>query len=39
MSFDIGVKLATTWYSNRLQADCRRPQPDEMRRIFANLGL
>ena len=32
-------KLATTWYSNRLQADSRRPQPDEMRQIFADLGL
>jgi len=31
--------LATTWYSTRLQANSRRPQPDEMRRIFAGLGL
>ena len=31
--------LATTWYSNRLQEDSRRPQPDEMRTIFAGLGL
>jgi hypothetical protein len=31
--------LATTWYSNRLQEDSRRPQPDEMRVIFAGLGL
>jgi hypothetical protein len=32
-------KLATTWYSTRLQPDSRRPQPDEMRGIFAALGL
>jgi hypothetical protein len=32
-------KLATTWYSNRLEEDSRRPQPDEMREIFAGLGL
>jgi hypothetical protein len=31
--------LATTWYSTRLQEDARRPQPNEMRAIFANLGL
>ena len=31
--------LATTWYSNRLQADSRRPQPEEMRQIFADIGL
>ncbi|MGD8277457.1 MAG: hypothetical protein PVH00_05495 [Gemmatimonadota bacterium] len=31
--------LAMTWYSTRLQADSRRPQPDEMREIFAGLGL
>jgi len=31
--------LATTWYSTRLQEDSRRPQPDEMREIFAGLGL
>ena len=31
--------LATTWYSTRLQVDSRRPQPDEMRSIFAALGL
>ena len=32
-------KLATTWYSTRLQEDSRRPQPDEARAIFAGLGL
>jgi hypothetical protein len=31
--------LATTWYSTRLQENSRRPQPDEMRAIFASLGL
>jgi hypothetical protein len=31
--------LATTWYSTRLQEDSRRPRPEEMRRIFAGLGL
>lgn len=31
--------LAHTWYSTRLQPDSRRPQPEEMRRIFAGLGL
>ena len=31
--------LATKWYSTRLQEDSRRPQPDEMRGIFAGLGL
>ncbi len=31
--------LATTWYSTRLQEDSRRPAADEMRKIFAALGL
>jgi len=31
--------LATVWYSTRLQESSRRPQPDEMREIFARLGL
>jgi hypothetical protein len=31
--------LATAWYSTRLQENSRRPQPDEMRSIFAALGL
>jgi len=31
--------LATTWYSTRLQENSRRPQLDEMRSIFAGLGL
>ena len=32
-------KLSVTWYATRLQADSRRPQPSEMRAIFASLGL
>ena len=31
--------LATAWYSTRLQPDARRPPPEEMRAIFAGLGL
>lgn len=31
--------LATAWYSNRLKPDSRRPQPQEIRGIFARLGL
>jgi len=31
--------LATAWYSTRLDPDARRPQPAEIRRIFAGLGL
>lgn len=31
--------LAAAWYSTRLQPTSRRPQPEEMRRIFAGLGL
>ena len=31
--------LATTWYATRLQPDSRRPRPEEMRAIFAGLGL
>ncbi len=31
--------LAVTWYGNRLTVDSRRPGPDEMVGIFAQLGL
>ncbi len=31
--------LTTTWYSTRLQENSRRPQPEQMRSIFARLGL
>ena len=39
VSIDQLWTLATTWYSTRLQAESRRPKPDEMRGIFASLGL
>jgi len=32
-------RLAVAWYATRLQPTSRRPQPDEMRRIFADIGL
>jgi hypothetical protein len=32
-------KLSVAWYGNRLTPDARRPGPDEMRRIFADIGL
>jgi hypothetical protein len=32
-------QMATTWYANRLEPDSRRPQPDEVRSIFAKIGL
>jgi hypothetical protein len=32
-------ELAREWYSTRLQPESRRPQPAEMREIFARLGL
>ena len=31
--------MATTWYASRLQPDSRRLQPEEIRGIFADLGL
>jgi hypothetical protein len=31
--------LAREWYSNRLTEDSRRPGPDEMKEIFARIGL
>jgi hypothetical protein len=31
--------LASAWYTTRLQPGSRRPQPREMREIFARLGL
>ena len=31
--------LAWHWYADRLSETARRPGPDEMRRIFASLGL
>jgi hypothetical protein len=32
-------RLAVAWYATRLHPASRRPQPDEMRRIFAGIGL
>jgi len=31
--------LASAWYATRLQRSSRRPQPAEMREIFARLSL
>jgi hypothetical protein len=31
--------LARTWYATRLEAGARRSQPEEMRTIFAGIGL
>lgn len=31
--------LSQAWYSTRLQPNSRRPKPQEMREIFASLGL
>jgi len=31
--------LAREWYANRLTEDSRRPGPEEMRAIFAGIGL
>jgi hypothetical protein len=31
--------LAVHWYGNRLTVDSRRPAPEEMTRIFAEVGL
>lgn len=32
-------QLAVQWYATRLDLHSRRPGPDEMREIFAQLGL
>ena len=32
-------ELSVAWYGNRLSPDARRPGPDEMRTIFARVGL
>lgn len=32
-------RLAVAWYSNRLDPEARRPGPDEIRTIFAGIGL
>jgi hypothetical protein len=32
-------KLSVAWYSSRLTPGARRPGPEEMRQIFAGIGL
>ena len=32
-------RMATTWYSTRLEPESRRPAPDEIRGIFERIGL
>ena len=32
-------RLSVAWYATRLTPDARRPGPEEMRRIFAQIGL
>ena len=39
LSLDQLWKLAVAWYESRLTPQARRPQPDEIRRIFAGIGL
>jgi hypothetical protein len=39
VSLDQLWQLAVNWYGNRLTVESRRPGPDEMVRIFSDLGL
>jgi hypothetical protein len=32
-------ELATAWYATRLTPEARRPAPNEIRAIFARIGL
>jgi hypothetical protein len=32
-------QMATRWYATRLTLEARRPQPEEIRGIFASIGL
>jgi hypothetical protein len=32
-------QMAVAWYANRLRAEARRPGPNEIREIFARIGL
>jgi hypothetical protein len=32
-------ELAVAWYATRISPEARRPRPDEMRQIFARVGL
>jgi len=39
ISLDQLWQLAVTWYANRLTVESRRPGPDEMVKIFSDIGL
>jgi len=39
VSLDQLWQLAVTWYGNRLTVESRRPGPDEMVKIFSEIGL
>jgi hypothetical protein len=39
VSLDQLWQLAMIWYGNRLTVESRRPGPDEMVKIFAEIGL
>jgi len=39
VSLDQLWMLAVTWYGNRLSIESRRPGPDEMVKIFSEIGL
>lgn len=39
VSLETQWRLALAWYGDRLSPEARRPKPDEMRRIFADIGL
>ena len=32
-------QMAVAWYANRLSAEARRPDANEIRQIFAKIGL
>ena len=32
-------RLSQVWYGSRLDPEARRPAPNEVRQIFANVGL
>jgi hypothetical protein len=39
VSLDQLWKLSGAWYSSRLIPDAPRPGPDDIRRMFADIGL
>jgi len=39
VSLDQLWQLAVTWYGSRLNIESRRPAPDEMVKIFSEIGL